>query len=221
MAKKKKAKKKAKTPSRRGKITPSKPVRTRKRKKSTKVPKKRKTKKTPIVRQATVRYGGVIRTGSYENRRVSYELVADCPRGLKPGVVLKYLETIVLSQFYEAQIEALEGLPPEMRDELGDFSRMSPQEGTQRISEFFRQYVPTKKQMTPEQKAEQIEKLQKELKDLAPQIRDENNRLKSLKDIAGKDLELRAEMVKRQQEIKKELKNLRKENTNGHTNPNS
>ena len=204
--------KKAKVPTRRAKLSSSKAVGGRKTKKATRIPRKpqKPRKKKPTIKEVTVRYGGVIRTGSYENRRVSYEMTADCPRGLKPDTVLKYLETIVVSQFYQAQVEALEGLPPEMRDELGDFSRLSPQEGARRIGEFFASYVPPSKQLTPKQKARRIDGLQKELGDLAPKIRDENKRLKGLKDIVGKDLEKRAEIVARQKEIKQELKNLRK-----------
>lgn len=210
MAKKKEAKKKGKKKT----IKKSKKKKVKKKTSKKKVSRKKLLARI-IIREVTVRYGGVIRTGSYENRRVSYEMTADCPRGLKPDTVLKYLETIVVNQFYQAQVEALEGLPPDMRDELGDFSRMSPQEGAQRIGEFFRNYVPPKKQISPEQKTELIEKLQKELKELALKIRQENKRLKGLKDITGKDLEWRAEMVEQQHTIKNELRLLRKENKNG------
>lgn len=152
----------------------------------------------PKVKEITVRYGGVIRTGSYENRRVSYEMTSDCPEGLDPKVVSQYLEALVSNQFYEAQIQALEGLPPDIRDEVEDFSHLSPQQACQRIGDFFANYSKSHR-MKPEEREAKIKELESELRKLSTKIR------------KSKNVEERKAMTDRQREIKKELNFLRKE----------
>lgn len=159
------------------------------------------------VREITVRYGGVIRTGSYENRRLSYEMAADCPRGIKPDIVCDYLESLCANQFYQAQIQALEGLPDEMRDEV-DVSMMNPRQASQAIADYFRNFGLGNK--TPAQKAKRIAEIQLELKEVALKMKAEDKRLKKIKVIQSGDLLVRTAMVEQRQILKDELKALRR-----------
>lgn len=159
------------------------------------------------VREITVRYGGVIRTGSYENKRLSFEMTADCPHNVKPDIVCDYLEALCANQFYQAQIQALEGLPNEMRDEV-DVSKMPPQQASQKIADYFRNFGLRNK--TPEQKAKRIAEIQLELKDVALRMKAEDKRLKKIKNIKGDDLLARSAMVEQRKLLKDELKALRR-----------
>jgi len=161
------------------------------------------------VKEIVVKYGGVIRTGSYENKRLSFEFAADCPRYADPDVVCDYLEALAANQFYQAQIKALETLPEEMRDKVIDIHDMTPAQAAQTISDFFRHFG-TGKPLTAEQKKKRIEELGSELKDLSVRLKKENNRLKKKKNIESEDLVERSEIINRQRAIRKELKELRK-----------
>ena len=163
----------------------------------------------PRVRQVTVRYGGVIRTGTFENRRVSFEMTADCPRSANPNAVCNYIEGMLLRQFYDAQIEAVRNLPDEMRDEIGSLQGLPTEEAAHKIGEFFRNYTQRQKQLDPEQRRMRIEELGREMKELAPKIKAETKRLKGLKEVTGDDIKARAEMINRIKEIRNELRNLR------------
>lgn len=161
------------------------------------------------VKEITVKYGGVVRTGSYENKRLSFEFTADCPRHADPDIVCDYLEALAANQFYQAQIKALETLPEEMRDKVVDVHNMSPVQAAKTISDFFRNFGANKP-LTAEQKKKRIEELGKELKGLSTNLAKENKRLQKKKNIESEDLVTRSETITRQRAIKNELRELRR-----------
>lgn len=187
-----------------------------KKRKATKRPQKSRKKTVrrprPIsrvvrVKELIVRYGGVIKTGSYKNRRVSYEVAADCPRNVDPQAAFNYIESLAENQFYQAQLKAIEGLPQEERDEIGDIHNMTPQQANRTITEYFRNAL------SPAQREKRIAEIQKELKELAPKIKKETDRLRRLektkKGVGADDIHEREVMINRKTELRKELKILR------------
>jgi hypothetical protein len=85
-----------------------------------------------------------------------------------------------------------------MRDEVEDFSSLTPQQACERIGEFFASYSKSKR-MSPEERQIRIDEYQAALRKLSGQIR------------KCKDVEERKELTKQQQEIKKNLNYLRKD----------
>ncbi len=177
--------------------------------------KQKKTKRRRIsiaqavrVKEITVRYGGVIKTGNYENRRLSFEVTEDVPRYVNIDRAIDYIEAIAMQQFYEAQIKELQNLPEEMRDEI-DVSKMTPGEAAAAIVNYLKTFG-SGKQLTEAQRTQRIEQIDKELKELAKSINAETKRLRKIKDVTGDDLHNRALMLAKRDALKKELKNLRR-----------
>lgn len=188
-----------------------------KKRKATKRPRKSPKKpklisKVVRVKKVIVRYGGVIKTGSFENRRVSYEVEADVLRGANIKTAFNYVESIAVNQFNDAQISVIDELPQPEQKKLSYIKGLPKNQGVLELSKYFKDIFTN---LTEEQKRKRLVEIEIELKELAPAIRDENARLKKLqqtkKGVGGKDLHKISDMKTRMKDLKAEIKKLKGE----------